>query len=49
MSDRSNDALGDNLPRAGQHLQHDPDELAQGRGLDGHRDLDVDLHPLRIW
>ena len=34
------------VPSPHQHLQQHHDQLAQGRGLDGHRDLDVGMHPI---
>jgi hypothetical protein len=39
----------DPLSGVGQHLQHGHHKHAEGRGVDGHRGLDVGLHTIRIW
>ena len=46
---RSNDPPGDPLPGPDQHLQQHHDKLAEGRRLDGHRDLDARMHSIRVW
>jgi hypothetical protein len=49
MFSRSHDSFGDNLSCSRQHLQHDPDQLAESRGPDRHRGLGHRLHHLRLW
>ncbi len=37
------------LPGLDQHLQQHHDKLAESWRTDGHRDLDVGMHSLRLW